>query len=655
MQAILRPISLFLVFGAFLVACPALADLPRVAPRPLASATHAMERGDWQRALSLAERDGPVARDIIEWHRLRAGLGGLGQVRAFLSRRSDWPGLRYLRKQGEYALEGLSDADIIEYFRDVPPQTGRGVLMHSGALTRRGEKGDADAEIVLAWRRMELSASEHDAFLARHSALLRPHHAARLDMTVWRRFRDDMDRMQPLVSASDWKLAEARRALQRREAGVDERLGGLSDDQLADAGLSFDRFEWLIKAKRHDDARALMLERSAIPGGLGLAEEWANRRRSYARADMRQGRADRAYQLASQHQLTQGSDFADLEWLSGYLALRKLGDANLALGHFERFLGAVETPISLGRGHYWIGRAHAAAGRRSDARAAYAQGARHQTTFYGLLAAEAIGAAFDDTLAGADEAGDWRSSVFAGSDLRKAAVLLLASGQSNLAERFLMHMAASLERPDIGLLGRMLEERGETHLEVMLGKTAARRAIVVPRHYYALHPMRAMDLPIPTEMALAIARRESEFDPRVTSAVGAGGLMQLMPGTARDVARGLGLDHDPRAVWDDWRYNARLGSTYLAGLAEEFGGNVLLVSAGYNAGPRRPRQWIGLFGDPRSRVVDVVDWVEHIPFRETRNYVMRVAESLPVYRARLGRDPLPVPFSRELKGATLLP
>ena len=164
-----------------------------------------------------------------------------------------------------------------------------------------------------------------------------------------------------------------------------------------------------------------------------------------------------------------------------------------------------------------------------------------------------------------------------------------------------------------------------------------------------------MELPIAMEMALAIARRESEFDPSVTSHVGARGLMQLMPRTAAAMAKEVGDSDGVSDRLGYWAYNARLGSAYLAKLADDFGGNVLLMSVGYNAGPARATQWSGLFGDPSLGGVDPVDWVEHIPFRETRNYVQRVAESLPIYRARLGKTPLPVPFSVELTGSTLPP
>lgn len=189
----------------------------------------------------------------------------------------------------------------------------------------------------------------------------------------------------------------------------------------------------------------------------------------------------------------------------------------------------------------------------------------------------------------------------------------------------------------------------------MLGKRAASFGIEVPGPYYALHPVADMPLKAPPELVLAISRRESEFDPRVTSGAGARGLMQLMPGTAKEMAGQEKLPFVPNRLLTDWRYNAVLGGAYLGALIQQFDGNPVMVAAAYNAGPSRPLRWMRDQGDPRRGVVDVIDWIELIPFDETRNYVMRVAESLPIYRARLGKDVLPQPFSKELVGSGLLP
>lgn len=218
--------------------------------------------------------------------------------------------------------------------------------------------------------------------------------------------------------------------------------------------------------------------------------------------------------------------------------------------------------------------------------------------------------------------------------------------------------AESLDRNAAGHLGHVAIAAGQPHIAVMIGKRVARRGITLHAPYYPLHPLADADLPMAPEMNLAIARRESEFDPVVQSSVGARGLMQVMPGTGREVAASLGLsdDHTTARMISDPAYNAKLGATYLSQLARRFDGNVVLMSAAYNAGPSRPNQWMLRYGNPRAERddFDVIDWIEHIPFRETRNYVMRVTESLPIYRARLGKEPLPIPFSEELVGSTLL-
>jgi soluble lytic murein transglycosylase len=263
---------------------------------------------------------------------------------------------------------------------------------------------------------------------------------------------------------------------------------------------------------------------------------------------------------------------------------------------------------------------------------------------------------FDVEIAAPETIGDWRTSEIAKSSVFQAGLLLQASGELNLAERFWTHLAESLNWADVSLLVQAALDSGQPHLAVMIGKRAAQRDVVVTRGYYALHPVADQDLPMAPEMVLAIARRESEFDPVVQSGVGARGLMQIMPATGAGVAKTLGrsAEHTTARLISDPVYNAELGAAYLSFLARRFSGNVVLMSAGYNAGPSRPDRWMNDYGDPRRADIDVVDWIEHIPFRETQNYVMRVTESLPVYRALLGKTPLPVPFTEELKGSTLL-
>lgn len=626
-------------------------------PRPLGWAMEAMRAGNWDAARQLAARDGQVAADVIEWHYLRAGRGTYAEARAFLDHRPDWPGEAFLRKRVEPEVIGQDDATILAFFAERGPQTPRGVLAHAAALSRAGQTGDAEANVVLAWRTMPMNATSQALFLAEFEPLLKPHHTARLDAMLWAREHTEARQMFSLVGEDEIALAETRIALQKRAGNVNAMINALPDAKAADAGLQADRFEWRIRKGLVNDAKTLLLEQSTSAEALGRPEAWSNRRRALARGEMRSGDKARAYRMASQHFLTDGSDYADLEWLSGYIALRFLDKPQAAYQHFLNHDRVVASPISQGRAGYWQGRALEAMGLTDEAAKAYAMGAQYQTSFYGLLAAERAGLPFDAALAGAPPEQDWRTSPLAGDPLFEAGLLLQASGEITVAERFWTHLTEQLVAEDIALLGQAAIDTGHPHLAVMIGKRAARRGLTVAAPYYPLHSLIEMDLPMAPEMTLAIARRESEFDPVVQSGVGARGLMQVMPATARDVARDLGVSalHTTDRLTADPDYNARLGAEYLSQMAGRFGGNVVMVSAAYNAGPSRPPRWIDAYGDPRKGDIDIVDWVEMVPFRETQNYIMRVTESLPVYRARLGEDPLPIPFSEELIGKTLAP
>lgn len=631
--------------------------LPAVAGEAahLTRAMDQMRKGDWTAAIRAAGRDGSISNDIIEWHRLRAGRGTADQVRDFLARRGDWPGLAWLRRRSEPAFVDQSADAILDYYAEAPPQSGEGVLSHASALIQKGRQGEAEASLVMAWRTMTMGSAQHTEYLKKHRELLAPHHEARLDRMLWDGKLDDAKRMLPLVDASHRALAVARMALQKMAPGVDVRIEAVPTALQGAPGLAHDRFAWRYSKGRNGDAADLLLERSSSAESLGEPAYWGKRRAILARQEMRGGDPARAYRMAAQNFMTEGADFAELEWLAGFIALRKLNDPAAALAHFTRFDGAVETPISKGRAGYWIGRAHEALDQPEQAQKAYAQGARYQTSFYGLLAAERGGLPFDGHLAQPPAFGPWKSGAFMSSSVLEAGLLLFDADEPQLGTRFLTHLVESQDEAAAALLGEMAIELERPHLAVMIAKRAAQQAMLLHAAYYPLHPVAREPLPMAPEMTLAIARRESEFDPAVVSHAGARGLMQVMPATAQAMARQMGIlgGHDTARLTREWDYNAKLGATYLAGLAGGFDGNVVMMSAGYNAGPGRPLQWMLDYGDPRKGEIDVVDWIEHIPFNETRNYVMRVTESLPVYRARLGLEPLPVPFSEELTGSTL--
>ena len=542
-----------------------------------------------------------------------------------------------------------SDDDVMLFFKNELPQTAQGAMAHARALTANGQIGSAQAGLVLAWRSMAIGPQTHARMLAEHGDLLKEHHIARLDMLLWKDWKSNTERMMSLVPEGYQKLAEARQGLRARINGVDAVVSAVPSNLQSDPGLTFERFVWRARKGLTEDAVSLALASSKSAKTLGEPEQWANRRRSLSRQLMRNKDYKQAYALANQHHMFEGSSFADLEWLSGYLSLRFLNDPAKALTHFKAHQSAVVTPISRGRAGYWIGRAHEALGDTRAAKASYVDGAEYQSSFYGLLAAERAGLSFDQSLAGRASLPDWQQASFMGSTVFQAVVLAMQAGELTVSERFLTHLTESLSPIEAAQLGQVAIDLNEPHIAVMIGKRAASSGVTIPAPYYALHDLAKTSHPIATEFALAIARRESEFDPVVVSGAGARGLMQVMPATAQNVASELGIDYAKGKLTSDWRYNAQLGTAYLARLHKQFSSNPVMISAGYNAGPGRPVRWMEIYGDPREKSeADIVDWIEHIPFRETRNYAMRVTESLPIYRARLGKDPLPIPFSKEL-------
>ncbi|MFC7703089.1 transglycosylase SLT domain-containing protein [Plastorhodobacter daqingensis] len=627
---------------------------PAAAPASEAVVAEALARvaaRDWPAAAARAAEAGPVAADLVEWHRLRAGEGTVAEVSAFLARRPDWPGLPFLRQKGEEAMATTARGpdEILDYFAQALPVTADGGLALIEALRAEGQLTRAEQEAVRLWQGFTLSEEQHGHLLALFPEALAPHHEARLATMLRLGRRADAQRMLALVPEGPRRLAEARLALQGRVPGVDALIAAVPAALADDPGLAHDRFAWRMFHDLYDGATDLILQYSTSAAALGDPAAWAHRRALLARREMREGDPVRAYRIAAQHHLEGGGDFADLEWLAGFIALRRLDDPQTALQHFTRLREAVSSPISLGRAGYWEGRAHEAMGNSAAAQAAYAFGAQHQTSYYGLLAAERAGLPMDPALAGTEDYGDWRQAGFLRSTVMEAALMLHGAGDHALARRFMLHLAEGLDQTALGQLADMALEIGEANTSVLIAKQAAARGIILHRPYFPLTELGEMQMPIRRELALAIARRESEFDHTVISPAGARGLMQVMPGTAEMMARRLGEPYDLARLTRDPAYNARLGTAYLAELIGEFGSNPVLVAAGYNAGPGRPRRWVETLGDPRHPDVDVIDWVEMVPFTETRNYIMRVMESRMIYRARLAGGPVPITMSTEMK------
>jgi soluble lytic murein transglycosylase len=624
-----------------MLAGPAFADLT--------AALGAAAARDWTRALSLAPQG--VARDVVEWQRLRAGDGSLGEYESFLTRHADWPGLPLLHQKGEAAVaRSATPARVIAYFHKDRPSTADGALALVSAHLALGQADSAATVARNAWVSLRFGDDQQAAMLAAQGPALASSHVARMDALLWDGRAAEAVRMLPLVSPGWQALARARMALRQQADGVNALIAAVPTPEAGDPGLAYDRFLWRVRAGLTDGALELLDARSGTAATLGRPAEWADRRGGLVRDLIKAGRMRDAYGVAARHHLTEGGDYAELEFLAGFVALRKLNDPATARTHFQHLKHGVSTPISLSRAHYWEGLAEEALGNFAAASAAFEAGAQHQTAYYGLLAAERLGLPLDAALISDTAPADWRSAGFANSSVLKAAQALLAAGDADLAKRFMLHLAERLGAVELGQLADAALSWGQPHIAVLIGKQAAGRGVILPRAYFPVVDMVPDGLPVSRALALSIARRESEFNPVVVSPAGARGLMQVMPGTAQLMAGKLGKDYILAGLTGDPAYNVTLGAGYLAQLVEEFGPSVALIASGYNAGPGRPRRWITEFGDPRDPAVDVVDWVETIPFSETRTYVMRVVESLVIYRARLRGAVRVVNVSAELTG-----
>ncbi len=648
---ILGPVAaISLAFGM----APAAAEDAGALARALA---HAAQR-DWTGAQAQAAQSGPVASSMVQWQRLRAGQGAWRDYLAFATAHPDWPGMALLYRRGDALLRpDLPPAEVMAWFGARRPDTLAGAQALIAALAAT-DPAAARAEIARFWTTQPLTKPEAETFLAAHSPVLLDLHDARiaalLDIGEWQAARDVLPLASPAVQA----LARSRIAVQSGQPGVDALILALPDVARADAGLALDRFRWRVRAKLPDLARDLMLERSTSAAALRDPAAWADKRADYARAAMRAGDWPLAERLAAAHFLPPGDeDHIDLEWLAGYAALKQ-GAADRALSHFRHLQDGVVSPISLSRALYWQGRAHEAAGNAGAAQGAYLHAASWQTAYYGQLASEKLRAPMQPALAvpgvAADSLPDWRGSALRLNPVWQTGVWLIAAGDFDQGARFFLHLAETAPPEDIGRMARLMLELRKPWHALRLAKAAAGKGVIYPAAYFPLTGLEEKPLGLPPELVMAIARRESEFNHTVSSHAGALGLMQVMPDTARSMARKLGEPFDQRRLTRDAAYNARLGAAYLDGLRMRFGTSIALVAAGYNAGPGRSARWLSDFGDLRKQA-DPVEWVEMIPFDETRNYVMRVAEALPVYRARILGHPAPIVPSFDLTGGGLMP
>jgi len=409
----------------------------------------------------------------------------------------------------------------------------------------------------------------------------------------------------------------------------------------SDPGYSFAKAEKLMYAEKFKDAATLILSVPHDPAHLVDGDAWWTLQRGVARKLLDQGETQLAYRLCAAHTAMTNSMRIEEEFEAGWIALRFLNDPESAAQHFKTASLLAETPISIARAAYWEGRT-AEVSKDADAAARakdfYATAAAQSETYYGQLARERLGLKsipirdFEPAASGA-----------ARDESIRAVELLYALGEKDMAYA-LAYAAAQLmtSESQLAALAKIVAVQRDAHASLTIGKILAQRRIPMDSLAFPTYGVPNYD-PVEnsasTAVVYAIARQESAFDPKAVSSAGAKGLMQMIDSTAKRTADKEGLAFQPDKMMNDTAFNAKLGAAHLGELLEEEKGSPILVFAAYNAGGHRVSQWIEAYGDPRLPNIDPIDWVERIPFNETRNYVQRVMENLTMYEASFGEAP----------------
>ncbi len=549
----------------------------------------------------------------------------------------------------------MAPAAVIDWFKGDPPTTAEGAMALAAAYRASGKPADAQTLIRRFWREKVFEVEPQRQMLARFGDVLTmDDHVARADMLLYGQQGPAAREMIVLLPSDQQAVAQARIAFRSGSSRAELQMEQLPPNLQDDPGLTFEHARWL--RKQGQGAYALGLIRNlpkTAPGEEAGAAIWPERR-ALVVAALKARDYGAAYAAAAGNGLPPGVDYTEAEFYAGWLALTKLKNPQLADQHFAHIQQVGSSPITQSRALYWRGRAAEAAGDLIGSKDFFAQADLYPTTFYGQLAGERAGRAefalgHDPSPTAADR------SRFEGRETVQAARLLADCGERDLFKAFVLSIDDTLPTAEeYALLVDLARLYGDQDLSMRVVRVAAQHSFILPDRGYPLLARSDVQGSAEAALVLSIARQESNFDPNARSAPGARGMMQLMPSTAQVVARRMGEPYSAQRLFDP-DYNVRLGSTYLGSMVDSFSGSYVMATASYNAGPNHMSEWSSICGDPRSSASDPVDFIECIPFSETRNYVMRVLEGMQVYRARLNGGKAPLTLSQDLKRGVYTP
>tara|TARA_R110002020_G_scaffold83397_2_gene207446 strand:- start:363187 stop:365208 length:2022 start_codon:yes stop_codon:yes gene_type:complete len=663
-------VSILLGLAALSASASALPDAPSLKPQRVYSsqttdaknaeilhkALDAAGRYDWSEVADLQKRaSDPAVRDLIMWMRASEGVPGMSfdEVKNAMDTLPTWPKTGAMRKRAEEIIDlsSLSHGDRILWLTESGPRTGAGKIALARSYKAVGQPAKAEALVRDAWHNNSMDRDLERIVLATYGGLLtEADHRARIEFLLWTNQRTAASNLKPLVSSDYRKLVDARIGLAGRGRNVDKLVEAVPASLQDNPGLLYDRARWRRTRGNQEGATPLLVSINAndVPEA-GRSKLW-DERNVAMRDDLKNRKWSRAYQLVAPHGMTEGSDYADAEWAAGWIALRLNNNPDRSLKHFQDMTASVGTPISLARGEYWAGRAEDALGQTDAAVESYASAAKYNFTYYGQLAAERLGQKKLSLAASTDPTPE-QVAAFNARPMVKALRLLGEAGEERMFREFAYHIDDQLENEsDFLLLSQLATQYHVPDIGVRGAKAGLAKGIVATDAAFPVvnYPM-LREPQVERPLMLALSRQESEMNPNAVSHAGARGLMQFMPATAQREARMQGLPFRTSWLTDDPGYNMTLGGQHLDTLLSQFRGSYIMTAAAYNAGPSRPKQWIEDYGDPRTGQVDPIDWVEFIPFGETRNYVQRVLENTQVYRQRLAGTPVDIELSEDLE------
>ena len=609
-----------------------------------------MEKSNWKDAKKVAKKARAKSiYNFIEWrHLLTLGNNAtFTDYKHFIEKFNKFPRLDRIKYLAEHkiSLSNQSPNEIINWFNKNQPKSGFGEMILGETLLKLGNKENGVKLIKKGFIRADLTKGDLKYFRKKFKKYLsKDDYIKRADYLAWENKYWDLKRMLRYLPKDYQYLYTARQLLMSKSYGVDTAIKRVPKRFKNDPGLNYDRLKWRRKRGRVDSSLEILLSIKNNKEYMIRPDKWWFERSILARSLIYQKRYETAYKLTSHHGLSEGIQLAEAEWMSGWIALSFLNDPLLAKNHFSKFYENVGYPISLSRGAYWLGRSYEVLKNYDESNKWYLKGSEFLTTYYGQLSHMKVKPKEKFQLNGLMEIDKDYIQEFYKKKLVATVYLLYELKKSKYSKHILRYLANdNVNKGSEILAAKLATDISRFDFSIQVSKIASYQKRFHNKYNYPIisTPSKVGKRKIPeSSLILSMIRQESEFDTSANSKVGAQGLMQLMPYTAKTVSKQAKMSYSKSKLTKSPEYNINLGSFYIAGLILEYDGSYPFAIAAYNAGPKRIRYWKKINKNPQKNQINYVDWIELIKFKETRNYVQRVLENYNVYRYILSQKPI---------------